>query len=278
MESNAAMDPFADKVTIITGAASGIGRALATALVQRGARVVLADVNGAAAQAAADTLSADGRTSAVTLDVTDAASVARVINETVAAHGRLDYLFNNAGIAALGDARVMTLDDWNRVVDVNLHGVIHGVTAAYPIMIRQGFGHIVNTASLAGLVPTPGGTAYATTKHALVGLSLSLRGEAAAHGVRVSVVCPGFIDTPIKDATHWLNADKDAVLKSLPFRLYPADACARDILHGVARNRPIIVVTTPAKLAWLMYRIAPRLTLSWSQTFAQRSALLRRQD
>lgn len=271
------MDAFAGKITIITGGASGIGLALGTALVQRGARVVLADVNGEAAQAAAHALSANGAATGVTLDVTNAASVDRVINETVAAHGRLDYLFNNAGIAALGDARVMTLSDWNRVVDVNLRGVIHGVSAAYPIMIRQGFGHMVNTASLAGLVPTPGGTAYATTKHALVGLSLSLRGEAAAHGVRVSVVCPGFIDTPIKDATHWLNADKDAVMKSLPFRLYPADACARDILHGVARNRAIIVVTTHAKLAWLIYRIAPQLTLRWSQSFAQRSALLHRQ-
>jgi len=271
------MEMFADKVAIITGGASGIGRALGAALVQRGTRVVLADVNGEAAQAAASALGPSGAATSATLDVTDAASVERVVSEVVGTHGRLDYLFNNAGIAIMGDARHMTLTDWNRIVDVNLRGVIHGISAAYPIMIRQGFGHLVNTASLAGLTPTPGATGYAATKHALVGLSLSLRGEAAAYGVRVSVVCPGFIDTPIKDATRWLNTDRDAVLRSIPFRLYPPDACARDILRGVARNHAIIVVTTPAKIAWLLYRLAPRLMLRWVQSFAQRSPLLNQQ-
>ena len=271
------MNSYADKVAIVTGGASGIGRALGAALVQRGARVVLADVNGDGAQAAAHAMAADGRATGVHLDVTDAASVERVVNETAGTHRRLDYLFNNAGIAIMGDARHMTLSDWNRLVDVNLRGVIHGVAAAYPLMIRQGFGHLVNTASLAGIVPTPGATGYSTTKHALLGLSLSLRGEAAEYGVRVSVVCPGLIDTPIKDATRLLNASRDAVLNSLPVALYPADACARDILRGVARNQPIIVVTTSAKIVWLLYRIAPRLTVRWSQTFAERSPLLNRQ-
>jgi NAD(P)-dependent dehydrogenase (short-subunit alcohol dehydrogenase family) len=271
------MDIFADKVAIITGGASGIGRALGAALVQRGARVVLADVNGEGAQAAARAIAPDGRAVGATVDVVDAASVQRVVDETASTHGRLDYLFNNAGIAIMGDARHMTLTDWTRLVDINLRGVIHGVAAAYPLMIRQGFGHLVNTASLAGIVPTPGATGYATTKHALVGLSVSLRGEAAAYGVRVSVVCPGVIDTPIKDSMQWLNASRDAVLNSLPVGLYSADACARDVLRGVARNRPIIVVTTSAKIAWLLYRLTPRLTVRWAQTFAERSALLNRQ-
>ncbi len=271
------MDIFADKVAIITGGASGIGRALGSGLTQRGARVVLADVNAEGAQAAARALGSSGAVTAATVDVTDAASVERVVDDAVAAHGRLDYLFNNAGIATLGDARHMTLTDWNRLVDVNLRGVIHGVSAAYPVMIRQGFGHIVNTASLAGLIPTPGATGYATTKHALVGLSVSLRGEAAAYGVRVSVVCPGFIDTPIKDAIQWLSSDRDTMLNSLPFRLYPTEACARDILRGVARNRAIIVVTAHAKIASRLYRIAPRLMLRLSQSVARRSPLLNQQ-
>jgi NAD(P)-dependent dehydrogenase (short-subunit alcohol dehydrogenase family) len=271
------MDIFANKVAIITGGASGIGRALGAALVQRGARVVLADVNSDGAQAAARALAPSGAATSATVDVTDAASVERVVNETASVHGRLDYLFNNAGIAIMGDTRHMTLTDWTRLVDVNLRGVIHGVSAAYPLMIRQGFGHIVNTASLAGLVPTPGANGYATTKHAIVGLSLSLRVEAAAYGVRVSAVCPGVIDTPIVDAIRWLNSDRDTVLNSLPIRLYPVDACARDILRGVARNQPIIVVTPLAKIAWLLYRIAPRAALRWSQWFAPRNPLLDRQ-
>ncbi len=268
------MDIFAGKIAIITGGASGIGRALGAALVERGARVVLADVNGDGAHAAALAIAPSGVASGAAVDVTDAASVERCVNEVASTHGRLDYLFNNAGIGIMGDARHMTLPDWNRLVDVNLRGVIHGISAAYPIMIRQGFGHMVNTASLAGLTPTPGATGYATTKHALVGLSLSLRGEAAAYGVRVSVVCPGFIDTPIKDAIRWLNTDRDTVLNSMPVRLYSPDACARDILRGVARNHPIIVVTRFAKITWLTYRLAPRLALRLGQFVARRSPLL----
>jgi NAD(P)-dependent dehydrogenase (short-subunit alcohol dehydrogenase family) len=271
------MDIFADKVAIVTGGASGIGRALGAALAQRGTRVVLADVNAEGVQAAAAALAPRGVVSSAVVDVTDAASVERVVNETASTHGRLDYMFNNAGIAIMGDARHMTLTDWNRLVDVNLRGVIHGVSAAYPIMIRQGFGHIVNTASLAGITPTPGATGYATTKHAVVGLSLSLRGEAAAYGVRVSVVCPGFIDTPIKDAIRWLTSDRDTMLADMPVRLYPPDACARDILRGVAGNRPIIVVTRLAKIGWFLYRMAPRLALRGGQWVVQRSPLLRGQ-
>ena len=135
----------------------------------------------------------------------------------------------------------------------------------------------MNTASLAGITPTPGATGYATTKHAVVGLSLSLRGEAAAYGVRVSVVCPGFIDTPIKDAIHWLSSDRDTMLADMPVRLYPPDACARDILRGVAGNRPIIVVTRLAKIGWFLYRMAPRLALRGGQWAVQRSPLLRGQ-
>jgi NAD(P)-dependent dehydrogenase (short-subunit alcohol dehydrogenase family) len=250
------MNPFADKVAIVTGGASGIGRALGAELVGRGARVVLADVDGGGAEQAARAMSAAG---AATLDVTDAAAVERVVNETAERHGRIDYMFNNAGIATLGNARHMTLDDWNRLIEVNIRGVVHGVAAAYPRMIRQGFGHIVNTASVAGLVPTPGGAGYALTKHAVVGLSVSLREEAAALGVKVSVVCPGFIDTPLKDTARLLGAEKEVVLASLPVKLYPAEACARDALRGVERNRAVIVVTAPAKIGWLFYRLAPGL-------------------
>jgi NAD(P)-dependent dehydrogenase (short-subunit alcohol dehydrogenase family) len=271
-------DPFAGKIAIVTGGASGIGRALADELVRRGTRVVVADVNGEGARVTVEAIAPNGTASAATVDVTDAAGVGRLVNDTVAAHGRLDYLFNNAGIAIMGEARHMTLADWTQIIDVNLRGVVNGVVAAYPVMIRQGFGHIVNTASLAGLVPTPGATGYATTKHAVVGLSTSLRSEAASRGVKVSVVCPGIIDTPIKYGTRLINpnADRDKLLSSLPVKLYPAEACARDILRGVARNRPIIVVTTSAKLTVLLHRFAPRLLALLTRALAERSPLFDR--
>jgi NAD(P)-dependent dehydrogenase (short-subunit alcohol dehydrogenase family) len=266
---------FRERTAIVTGGASGIGRALGEALLRGGAHVVLADVNAVAVAATAAALAPLGDVRAAAVDVTDAAAVERLVVDTAAAYGRLDYLFNNAGIAIMGRARLMTLADWNALIDVNLRGVVHGIAAAYPLMIRQGSGHIINTASAAGLAPTPGATGYAMTKHGIVGLSTSLRLEAAPLGVRVSVVCPGLIDTPIKEATRLLGADRQKVLQDIPIKLYPAAACARDILHGVARNRAIIVITRPAKLGWLFYRLAPRLTMRVVQYVATRSALLR---
>jgi short-subunit dehydrogenase len=133
-------------------------------------------------------------------------------------------------------------------------------------MSRQGRGHIVNTASLAGLLPAPGITPYSMTKHAVVGLSLSLRAEAAEHGVRVSVVCPGVIDTPILDKPN--PQDLPAVgdfsggremLERLIGKAYPPELLARDVLAGVIRNRPIIVAPHHARRAWITYRIAPEL-------------------
>ena len=108
-------------------------------------------------------------------------------------------MFNNAGISIGGETEELTLDHWNSIIDVNIRGVVHGVHAAYPVMVRQGSGHIVNTASMGGLMAAGLLTSYVMTKHAVVGLSLALRSEAAAHGVGVTAVCPSAVDTPILD-------------------------------------------------------------------------------
>jgi len=259
---------FHGKVALVTGAASGIGKELASALVRRDATVVLADIDDVAAKAAADELaaSAPGRAVGVGIDVRDAAGVADLVRRVAADHGRVDLLFNNAGIGMGGDAAELGLEHWRRVIDINLLGVLHGILAAYPVMIAQGSGHIVNTASLAGLVPSPFLTPYATTKHAVVGLSTSLRTEAAAKGVRVSVVCPGVIATPIWEKGN--PADLPEVpsvqralqrTERLLRRAYPPAALANDVLAGVARNRAIIVAPGHARLAWRLYRLAPQL-------------------
>jgi NAD(P)-dependent dehydrogenase (short-subunit alcohol dehydrogenase family) len=268
------MNPFADKIAIVTGGASGIGRAVCGELVRHGARVVIADVNADGAAEAARALG-DAATS-VHLDVTDADAVRRVIETVAAEHGRVDYLFNNAGIAILGDARHMTLDDWTRLIDINVRGVVHGVAAAYPLMIRQGFGHIVNTASVAGLAAVPAATGYALTKHAVVGLSTSLRCEAAGLGVKVSVVCPGFINTPIVNSAKLLDVDRNEVMSRFPAKLHSAEECAQAIVKGVAKNRAIIVVTRPAKVAWVLYRLAPGLMMALARFVAERTPLMNR--
>lgn len=252
-----------DGVAIVTGGGSGIGRALCGALADAGAHVIVADVAGEAAATVAEALRARGhRAEAATVDVRDATAVRGLVERTAGDAGRLDYVFNNAGIGVVGEVLDMSLADWDRTIDVNLRGVIHGVLPAYEWMARQGFGHIVNTASAAGLMPSPGLTAYSATKHAVVGLSLALRTEAALHGVRVSVVCPGLIDTPMKDNIELRKIDRAAMLASVPLALYPAESCARDILRGVARNAPIIVTPAHAKAMTLGYRFAPWL-VSW---------------
>ncbi len=263
------MNPFAGRVALVTGGASGIGAALGAALVAAGARVVLADIDHAGASNHAGALtqnsSGSGTASAVSLDVTDRAAFARVVADAVQQHGRLDYLFNNAGIAVIGNTLNMAPSDWDRLLDVNVRGVVHGIEAAYPVMVAQpeqaGFrGHIVNTASLAGLLPVPGFTGYAMTKHAVVGLSVSLREEARRHRVRVSAVCPSVIGTPMADTARVLGEEGLLIDRvGRPTWLPDADYCASKALAGVRRNKALIPVTASAHIGWRLYRLWPGL-------------------
>ena len=256
------------KVAVVTGGGSGIGQALGELLARRGAMVVLADLDEDKARAVAEGIrEAGGRARAERVDVGDADQVEALVAGVFEQEGRLDYLFNNAGIAVFGEVRDMTLEQWNRLLQVNVHGVVHGIVAAYGRMIDQGFGHIVNTASLAGLVPAPSSTAYVATKHAVVGLSTSLRGEAAAYGVKVSVVCPGLIDTPMKDNLTYLHLDKGAMVARAARFFVTPEHCARVALKGVDRNRPIITVTALARGSWWLYRAVPGLVSSRLGTF-----------
>jgi NAD(P)-dependent dehydrogenase (short-subunit alcohol dehydrogenase family) len=253
-------------VAIVTGGASGIGRALGEALARRGARVVLADLQvELAKEVAARIKEQGGHATAEELDVTDSAATNRLVQVTFQNEGRLDYVFNNAGIGIVGEARLYELDDWYRVLDVNLRGVVHGVQAAYPIMLRQGFGHIVNTASLAGLLPAPLVVGYCATKHAVVGLSTSLRVEAAPAGVRVSVLCPGMVRTPaLIDGGKYgkllqpVPRELQQVLVERQRPMQPG-RFAEQALRAVAKNKAIIVIPSWWKLAWWLNRLSPSI-------------------
>ena len=264
----------------MTGGGSGIGAALVRALAARGATVVIADIDEAGAKTVAEEVNARrrlvrrlarrlaGRSAGTAVPWTSGmpAPSPTWSQQVAAEHGQLDLMFNNAGIAIGGMVEELTLDHWDRVIDVNLRGVVHGVHAAYPLMLRQGHGHIVNTASLAGLVPGPSLAPYAAAKHAVVGLSLSLRAEGASRGVRVSAVCPGFVDTPLlgrvnPDLPQTETGANAAALARLLGKLYQADALAQDVLRGVARNRALIVAPRSARVAWRMTRYAPGFTM-----------------
>jgi NAD(P)-dependent dehydrogenase (short-subunit alcohol dehydrogenase family) len=272
------------RTAIVTGGASGIGRALGTALVRRGDRVVLADVDGAAAAEAAEDLEAvgPGAATAATVDVRDAGAVAALVRGTAERYGALDLLFNNAGLGIGGPVEELAPAHWDRAIDVNLRGVVNGVQAAYPLMVEQGHGHIVNTASLAGLLPMPGSAPYATTKWAVVGLSLSLRAEGAPRGVRVSVVCPGGVDTPILDkgmpadlprVPTAESTDTRAVITRLSGgRLYDADTLAQDVLRGVDRNRAFVVAPRQSRVLWRLMRLSPPLVVRLQTLMAPRES------
>ena len=258
---------FGRATVIVTGGASGIGRGLAEELANRGSEVVLADRQIELAEEVASKIGASGGSAgAFKVDVTDFRAVEQLVQETVARTGRLDYIFNNAGIGIGGNVSHFGIEDWNQMMDVNLHGVINGVQAAYRIMVAQGFGHIVNTASLAGLTPSPGNVAYATAKHAVVGLSNSLRAESARMGIRVSVLCPGFVRTAIlegggKYGKMLIDLSPDQhrqMLKMIEkFKPLSPNMFAKRALNSVAKNKAIIIVPAWWKLLWWINRLFP---------------------
>jgi NAD(P)-dependent dehydrogenase (short-subunit alcohol dehydrogenase family) len=259
---------FAGKTAVITGAGSGIGAALCRALAHAGADVVCTDVDGQAAERSASALGANVR--AAQLDVTDAAAVQASVDEVVNRAGRLDLMFNNAGIVWGGDTELLTLEQWNAIIDVNIRGVVHGVAAAYPQMLRQGHGHIVNTASMAGLTAAGQITSYVTTKHAVVGLSLALRSEAGPRGVGVLVVCPAAVETPILDKGSVGGfVGRDYFLQTQGGKPYDADRLARDVLRAIEKNKAILVKPPLAHAQWLLARLAPALMNRLSMRFIE---------
>ncbi len=269
MASNKTIQIFNGATAVVTGGASGIGRGLAEELAKGRCEVVLADRQiELAKEVALKICESGGKATALKVDVTDFAAVHQLVQETVERTGRLDYMFNNAGIGIGGNVYHYGIADWDQMLDVNLRGVINGVQAAHKVMMAQGFGHIVNTASLAGLTPSPGNVAYATTKHAVVGLSSSLRAEAARFGIRVSVLCPGFVRTAILEGGGKygkmlieLSPEQHRHMLAMieKFKPITPNVFAKKALSAVAKNKAIIVVPAWWKLFWWIYRLFPSL-------------------
>jgi NAD(P)-dependent dehydrogenase (short-subunit alcohol dehydrogenase family) len=251
---------FTDRIAIVTGAASGIGRELALELARRRAKVTLADIDTAMLDETLQLITETGchKATAAICDVTDFAAVEALLEETVAENGRLDYIFNNAGTCIMGEAQDLSCDDWRGVIDLNLYGVVHGIAAAYPIMVRQGFGHIVNISSFAGLMPVAGQVPYVTSKYGVVGLSNALRIEGSLHGVKVSVVCQGMVKTPLYETTKTIKLDRDRIIDMLPAAM-PPEKCARFIMDGVEKNKAIILISPITKFFWILQRLSPAL-------------------
>ncbi|NLX49952.1 MAG: SDR family oxidoreductase [Methanospirillum sp.] len=232
-------DYYQKKVCIVTGANSGIGYALSEELLKRGATVYLLGRNAAKVAEAAGKLAAHGdRVRTLVADVTDGAQMRAAVEGAAAEAGRLDLLFNNAGVGLTVPFERIGLDEMRAVIDANLWSVLYGTHAAVPIMLRQGSGQIVSTSSIGGLIPVPFQSLYNTTKFAVTGLSESLRYEYAARGISFSAVCPFFIASAIFSK----GLDGSTGDQGIPAGAYPADRAAAFILDRVAERQGIIVV------------------------------------
>lgn len=253
---------FSGKSAIVTGAASGIGREIARQLAQHGAYVLVTDVDQTGIDAAVTAIrSAGGTADAMRLDVADRSQIQAAVDQVVAARGTLDLIFNNAGVAIFGGIEDVTLDDWDKIIDVNLRGVAFGSTVAYRQMVKQGHGQIINTASVAGLVPVPLQAQYCATKHAVVGFSKTLGLESVDHGVHVTVFCPAFVESGMFD-NNTMRGELEGVnaRKMMPIKPLSTERAVSKLLTGVQRKRRFVVVPLYGRLGWWLERFSPTLS------------------
>lgn len=266
-------------VVIVTGAGSGIGRSIAHLAARQGAAAVhVVDVDAAAAARVADALGGTGtRAVAHAVDVSDPEAVERLAAAVYDADGQVDVLVNNAGVGHAGEVVDTPLEDWRRVLGVNLLGVVHGIHAFVPRLVAAGRpASIINTASMAGLLPMAGMVPYSTSKAAVVGLSEALDAELAPHGVRVSALCPGVIDTSIVRTSvtrgSW-SRRQDRLTRLYATRGTSPDVVARAALAAVRRHR-VVVPTPRAQVGpmWLLKRWAPGLARAANRGVARFAA------
>ncbi|WP_077310459.1 SDR family oxidoreductase [Terribacillus halophilus] len=226
------------KVVVITGASSGIGKTAARLLASQGAQLVIGARRVERLEALASDIRAEGGTVAVQqLDVTDLEQMQEFLNTAQSRFGRVDAVINNAGVMPLSPLESLKIEEWNRMIDVNIRGVLHGIAAGLPIMKKQGFGHFINIASIGAYEVSPTAAVYCATKYAVRAISEGLRLETAGQGIRVTLVSPGVTESELAESI----TDNEAreVMKEYRRIALPATAIARAIMYAL--EQPDIV-------------------------------------
>ncbi|MFI6033924.1 SDR family oxidoreductase [Streptomyces sp. NPDC051315] len=258
---------FGGQLVLVTGAAGGIGQATALAFAEAGARVIAVDrdAEGAARTAETSRLIGSPEAWAEEVDVSDEQAMEKLASKVAAEHGVLDVLVNNAGIGLSGSFFDTTPEDWRKVLDVNLWGVLHGCRLFGRQMAERGQGgHIVNTASAAAFQPTRALPAYSTSKAAVLMLSECLRAELAGQDIGVTAVCPGLVNTDITATARFVGVDAEEeerrqkrAARAYRLRNYPPEKVADAILRAVTLNEAVVPVTPEARVAYALSRFAP---------------------
>ena len=232
---------FAGKIVVITGASSGLGEATARLLSAEGASVVLGARRVDRLRSLADELTGrGGKALAVTTDVTQRDQVTRLVDAAVRTYGRIDVMINNAGLMPQSLLEHLKVDEWDRMIDVNIKGVLYGIAAALPYMKRQKAGHIINVSSVAGHKVRPGATVYAATKHAVLALSEGLRQEVKPYNIRTTVISPGAVASELPNSV----TDPDAAERIRKFYeevAIPADSFARAVAFAMSQPEDVDV-------------------------------------
>lgn len=241
---------WSNKIVIVTGGASGIGKEICTQLLAKDAIVYSIDINPCSLLGEKHFPSQ--------FCVTDSERINALVSQILEKHQRIDFLFNNAGVGFAGEITEILKEEWQKSFDINLTGAINGINAIYPTMKKQGFGHIINTSSIAGLIAVPLLTPYTMTKHAIVGLSGALRLEAKSYGVNVSVLCPGVTDTAMLDSSSRVNIRR--YFSNWTRVPYSTQKIVSQALAQIERNIGIILVPKRMKILWWLTKIYPRLT------------------
>ncbi|MBL4866998.1 MAG: SDR family NAD(P)-dependent oxidoreductase [Pseudomonadales bacterium] len=250
------------KIAVVTGAGSGIGQATCVALAKKGAIIVMVDLNKEGMQETATMVEKEGSSaSSHTVDVTKLKQMERLVKEVEDLHGRVHIVINNAGIGIMEEFADGSLENFKKVIDVNLWGVVYGSKLFLPMLLKEKEGHIVNTSSLAGIISTPGMVSYGTSKFAVRGFSESLRAELKQHNIAVSSVHPGMINTNIAKTSECDDATLHTKMVDWFERFgRPPSVVANKIVRAIEKNQMRILVTPETYIMDVAKRIAPTLS------------------